>query len=66
MLFHVPGLLTASLLLLGVGQLRAQAAWRLVEQARYGSATDPRAELTKVLGVAVAPDGAVLVQEEAT
>ncbi len=53
------------LLLPSGGRAQAQATWRLVEEARYGSATDARAELTKVLGVAIAPDGSVLVQEEA-
>lgn len=54
------------ILLLSGGRAQAQATWRLIEEARYGSAADPRAELTKVLGVAIAPDGSVLVQEEAS
>lgn len=58
--------IATGILLLSCGRAHAQATWRLVEEARFGSATDPRAELTKVLGVAVAPDGSVLVQEEAT
>lgn len=48
-------------------QLHAQAParWRLVAEARFGNAGDEQTELTRVTGIAVAPDGRVLIADAA-
>ncbi len=51
------------LIVVALADAQAPSRWRLVPDATFGSSDDPRTELTRVIGVEVAPDGRVLIQD---